>query len=156
MKLSTRSWSSPFGLAPSVCASFASPGFSTNCSVSIRLPSLNKASVQRNLCQVATFSSLFSPSIVQKTISTLPKVLPRSTIAPSILKQIRGGVFTEPRQHRSTKFHNVLGFPLRQFHSTSCAWYDRLQNLEDAANRDRDNAHAQAVFLQVFNLYHLI
>lgn len=156
MKLSTRSWCSPFGRAPSVCAPFVSPGFSTNCSVSIRLPSLNKAHVQRNLCQVATFSSLFSRSIAQRTMSTLPKVFPRSTIAPSISMQIRRGVFTEPSQHRSTKLHSVLGFPLRQFHSTSCTWYDRLQNLEDAANRDRDNAHAQAVFLQVFNLHDLI
>lgn len=37
----------------------------------------------------------------------------------------------------------------RQFHLSSPLRYDRLQNLEDAANRDRDNANAQAVFLQV-------
>jgi hypothetical protein len=37
----------------------------------------------------------------------------------------------------------------RSFHLSTSVRYDRLQNLEDAANRDRDNANAQAVFLQV-------
>ena len=37
----------------------------------------------------------------------------------------------------------------RQFHLSQPQAYDRLQNLEDAANRDRDNANAQAIFLQV-------
>lgn len=37
----------------------------------------------------------------------------------------------------------------RQFHVSSLVSYDRLQNLEDAANRDRDNANTQAVFMQV-------
>jgi hypothetical protein len=37
----------------------------------------------------------------------------------------------------------------RSFHMSTSVRYDRLQNLEDAANRDRDNANAQAVFLQV-------
>jgi hypothetical protein len=37
----------------------------------------------------------------------------------------------------------------RQFHWSGLVRYDRLQNLEDAANRDRDNANAQAVFMQV-------
>lgn len=36
----------------------------------------------------------------------------------------------------------------RRFHISTPFRYDRLQNLEDAANRDRDNANAQAVFLQ--------
>jgi len=39
--------------------------------------------------------------------------------------------------------------PSRQFHCSSVARYDRLQALEDTANRDRHNANAQAVFLQV-------
>ena len=38
---------------------------------------------------------------------------------------------------------------VRNFHTSQQWRYDRLQNLEDAANRDRDNANAQAVFLQV-------
>jgi hypothetical protein len=37
----------------------------------------------------------------------------------------------------------------RKFHSTRNLLYDRLQNLEEAANRDRDNARTQAVFLEV-------
>jgi hypothetical protein len=156
MKLSTRSWCSPFGLSPPACASFASPAFSTNYSGSIRLPPPNKVHVQRDPCQVITFRSLSSRSILQRTIPSLPKTPPRSTIAPSILMQIRRGVLTGRSQHRSTNLHSILRFPPRQFHSSSCVRYDRLQSLEDAANRDRDNAHAQAVFLQVFNLYHLI
>ena len=38
---------------------------------------------------------------------------------------------------------------VRQFHGSGLVRYDRLQNLEDAANRDRDNANAQAVLMQV-------
>lgn len=38
---------------------------------------------------------------------------------------------------------------LRPFHVSSALCYDRLQSLEDAANRDRDNANVQAIFLQV-------
>jgi hypothetical protein len=38
---------------------------------------------------------------------------------------------------------------VRQFHGSGFVRYDRLQNLEDAANRDRDNANAQAVLMQV-------
>jgi hypothetical protein len=37
----------------------------------------------------------------------------------------------------------------RSFHISSALCYDRLQSLEDAANRDRDNANVQARFLQV-------
>jgi hypothetical protein len=37
----------------------------------------------------------------------------------------------------------------RPFHTSSALCYDRLQSLEDAANRDRDNANVQAIFLQV-------
>jgi hypothetical protein len=37
----------------------------------------------------------------------------------------------------------------RLFHSSSSVFYGRLQNLEDIANRDRDNASAQAMFLKV-------
>jgi hypothetical protein len=35
------------------------------------------------------------------------------------------------------------------FHTSSSVFYGRLQNLEDIANRDRDNASAQAMFLKV-------
>jgi hypothetical protein len=35
------------------------------------------------------------------------------------------------------------------FHTSSSVFYGRLQNLEDIANRDRDNAIAQAMFLKV-------
>ena len=37
----------------------------------------------------------------------------------------------------------------RQFHVSSFVRYDRLQSLEEAANRDRDNANTQAIFMQV-------
>lgn len=52
------------------------------------------------------------------------------------------------RGYRREMAHTHGGFH-RQFHSSQSRPYDRLQNLEDAANRDRDNANAQAVFLQV-------
>ena len=45
----------------------------------------------------------------------------------------------------------LLGSPERchSFHLSSSSFYGRLQNLEDIANRDRDNASAQAIFLKV-------
>src|SRR5438270_13914847 len=52
------------------------------------------------------------------------------------------------REDRREMAYTYGGFH-RQFHSSQSQPYDRLQNLEDAANRDRDNANAQAVFLQV-------
>ena len=52
------------------------------------------------------------------------------------------------REDRRKMAYTYGGFH-RQFHSSLSQPYDRLQNLEDAANRDRDNANAQAVFLQV-------
>ena len=36
----------------------------------------------------------------------------------------------------------------RLFHSSTLRRYDRLQVLEDAANRDRDNANTQAIFME--------
>jgi hypothetical protein len=39
---------------------------------------------------------------------------------------------------------------VRSFHLSTPRLYDRLQSLEDAANRDRDNARTQASFLKVF------
>ena len=51
-----------------------------------------------------------------------------------------------PSSFRSLR-HNPAAS--RRFHLSTPLRYDRLQNLEDAANRDRDNANAQAVFLQV-------
>jgi hypothetical protein len=56
-------------------------------------------------------------------------------------------IFDEsPRSFRNL-YHNRAAS--RRFHLSTPLRYDRLQNLEDAANRDRDNANAQAVFLQV-------
>jgi len=45
----------------------------------------------------------------------------------------------------------LVGTPerCRPFHLSSSSFYGRLQNLEDIANRDRDNASAQAIFLKV-------
>jgi hypothetical protein len=48
--------------------------------------------------------------------------------------------------------HISWAFPTRQsrhFHSTRASRYDRLQNLEEAANRQRDNPNIQAAFLEV-------
>jgi hypothetical protein len=64
---------------------------------------------------------------------------------------VAAGFARRPTHTSSLLLKPRLNFPasLRKFH-TSPQWrYDRLQNLEDAANRDRDNANAQAVFLQV-------
>ena len=40
-------------------------------------------------------------------------------------------------------------FQVRSFHVSGPSRYDRLQNLEETANRNPNNANAQAVFLQV-------
>lgn len=45
--------------------------------------------------------------------------------------------------------HQFVSFRVRAFHSTKTLHSERLQNLEDAANRDKDNARTQAVFLEV-------
>ena len=56
--------------------------------------------------------------------------------------------FLHRRRYRGDVAH-THGIFCRQFHPSQSRPYDRLQNSEDAANRDRDNANAQAVFLQV-------
>ena len=45
--------------------------------------------------------------------------------------------------------HQFVSFGVRAFHSSKTLQSERLQNLEDAANRDKDNARTQAVFLEV-------
>ena len=57
-----------------------------------------------------------------------------------------------PHEHRIIPLQSRLQDRLfsRLLHYSPLARYDRLQALEDAANRDRHNANAQAVFLQVF------
>lgn len=54
-----------------------------------------------------------------------------------------------PRRLSPQKAVQTCGISYRHFHVSHPRAYDRLQNLEDAANRDRDNANAQAIFLQV-------
>jgi hypothetical protein len=73
-----------------------------------------------------------------------------STIRPfSLLTQppVFGGALNGRGYPR--ELNHAYGVFYRQFHPSQSRHYDRLQNLEDAANRDRDNANAQAVFLQV-------
>lgn len=57
------------------------------------------------------------------------------------------------RLHQNLLFQRLLAAKqnesVRQFHSSTSARYDRLQSLEEAANRDRDNPNTQAIFLQV-------
>ena len=57
--------------------------------------------------------------------------------------------WTGDRHKPLRKVFQTSGLSCRQFHLSQPRAYDRLQNLEDAANRDRDNANAQAIFLQV-------
>jgi hypothetical protein len=71
---------------------------------------------------------------------------------------VAAGFAQRPTHASSLPLKPRLSFPtsFRKFHTSQQWRYDRLQNLEDAANRDRDNANAQAVFLQVSRyLWHL-
>ena len=71
---------------------------------------------------------------------------------------VAAGFTQRPIHTSSLPLKPRLRFPtsFRKFHTSQQWRYDRLQNLEDAANRDRDNANAQAVFLQVSRyIYHL-
>ena len=64
--------------------------------------------------------------------------------------QVSRAYVTVARPQR-TPLLRLLGTPerCRSFHVSSSLFYGRLQNLEDIANRDRDNASAQAMFLRV-------
>ena len=88
----------------------------------------------------------YSPRALRQTCSNVPR--------NSLLNQIcrRYSILSKPAVDKSLSplrnpLHNRVA--IRQFHLSTPLCYDRLQNLEDAANRDRDNANAQAVFLQV-------
>ena len=81
---------------------------------------------------------------------------PTSIANYSILRQLHRISPNHPVLSRSSLVTKCSGtgdlssrIETRQFHVSSLVSYDRLQNLEDAANRDRDNANTQAVFMQV-------
>jgi hypothetical protein len=73
----------------------------------------------------------------------------RLALPTSSLLSIGEGVFAGRSRLGARKLVSCSVLAIRLFHSSLPGLYDRLQNLEDAANRDRDNANAQAVFLQV-------
>src|SRR6202022_763104 len=114
-----------------------------------RLPSPRRIPIQRNTRSGNVVNSV--PSCFQRETSSVPEVLKHRLLglpsAPSM--RIPQGAFIESTRINVTKLWCALSLPVRQFHSSPSSRYDRLQNLEDAANRDRDNANAQAVFLQV-------
>lgn len=105
-------------------------------------------------------------SRISRNLSSTTGVLSYpQTLRPAWSNDARKTLLNQTCRHYSVLFkpvpkwvdHNL--FPLqklafrrplgRPFHISYSNRYDRLQNLEDAANRDRDNANAQAVFLQV-------
>lgn len=94
----------------------------------------------------ATSGSLLSSGAFRPVCINVPRksVLNQICRSYSILSK---SIFDESILPLRSLYHNRA--PSRRFHLSSPLRYDRLQNLEDAANRDRDNANAQAVFLQV-------
>jgi len=82
--------------------------------------------------------------------------LPTGCVVQGCLIQARSHTATTIR-YRSFPFKATSfsrSFPsLRTIHSSRTSHIDRLQNLEDAANRDRGNARTQAVFLEVVVRY---
>ena len=75
--------------------------------------------------------------------------VPRTSILNQVCRSysiLPKSIFDENVSAFRSFYHNRAAS--RRFHVSTPFRYDRLQNLEDAANRDRDNANAQAVFLQ--------
>jgi hypothetical protein len=105
------------------------------------------------------FGSRFSRNVSTSSVlqSSGPRILwavrsniTRNALLVDICRHYRAASKTAFRRF-DCSLQNVLQHQTasRLFHVSSAQHYDRLQNLEDAANRDRDNANAQAVFFQV-------
>lgn len=147
MTLSGRTWTTAFGYSTArIPWSFCpTPFFSTKPFVGSRIPSLRGISQSRTGSHV-TISNSPPYFPLQRMVSTnTPILLMQLTLGQRPAIGFKRSAYYQPARPRNC----VPLFARKQFHSSSAARYDRLQNLEDAANRDRDNANAQAVFLQV-------
>ena len=114
---------------------------------------VKEISFSRDLPFLLRFPSSSSSWALQPVWNDVPRkpmlsrvCRPYSLISNSIFRSLEEHTFTIQNLHLHRQAR-------RHFHISHSVCYDRLQNLEDAANRDRDNANAQAILLQVLLLY---
>jgi hypothetical protein len=145
--LSGRTWTAASGYSMArIPWSFCpTPFFSTKPLVGSRIPSLRGISQSRTGSHVTPSNSIPYFPLQRMVSSNTPILLKQLTIGQRPAIGVKGPAYYQPARPRDC----APLFARQHFHSSSAARYDRLQNLEDAANRDRDNANAQAVFLQV-------
>ena len=110
--------------------------------------SLSKSSPSRSAVNNVRFPSCLRNTTFARNLSDGRPGFPLNRDLSLLFRPSTDGV-SGNRQKYFERAVNTQSISCRQFHVSQLRSYDRFQTLEDAANRDRDNANAQAIFFQV-------